>query len=200
MSPLIVGIGGTLRPDSTCEKALRFALEAAARIGASTELLSGRMLDLPNYDPSDSNRPLAARRIVKLVREADGLIIATPAYHGGPSGLVKNVLDYLEDLSGDRRPYLDGRAVGIIVAANGLQAMGTTLTSTRSVVHSLRGWPTPMAVAFNSSEKPFDDLGVPNAALASQLELVSRQVVEFAEWQIGRRADQGRKQTIAMQP
>ena len=43
---------------------------------------------------------------------SDGLIIATPSYHGGVSGMIKNALDYIEALRDDARPYLHGRAVG----------------------------------------------------------------------------------------
>ncbi len=55
--------------------------------------------------------------MVDSIRQCDGLIVATPAYHGTLSGLVKNALDYLEELRDDERPYLDGRAVGCIVCA-----------------------------------------------------------------------------------
>ncbi len=56
--------------------------------------------------------------LVEAVRECDGLVLGSPAYHGGLSGLVKNALDYLEDLHDDAPPYLDGRAVGCIVCAH----------------------------------------------------------------------------------
>ncbi len=55
------------------------------------------------------------------VREADGLILATPAYHADMSGLLKNAIDLLEDLREEPRPYLDGRAVDCIVTAYGWQ-------------------------------------------------------------------------------
>jgi FMN reductase len=184
MKPLVVGIGGTLRQGSTTEKALRFALDACALAGARTELFSGRLLDVPIYDPDDNRRTPAVRRLVDAMRAADGLILATPAYHGGPSGLIKNVLDYAEDTVADIRPYLDGRAVGVIVAASGTQALGTTLTAVRSVIHALRGWPTPLAVALNSLDKPFGDSHDPDKVIADQLHLVAQQVVSFARWQM----------------
>ena len=54
-SPLLVGIGGTTRPESTSERVLIKALEAAERAGARTRLLSGVFLSkLPIYDPSTS--------------------------------------------------------------------------------------------------------------------------------------------------
>jgi FMN reductase len=43
---------------------------------------------------------------VAEVERADGIVIASPGYHGGISGMVKNALDYLEDLRDAPRPYL----------------------------------------------------------------------------------------------
>ena len=39
-------------------------------------------------------------------RWADGLLVASPGYHGGISGMMKNALDYVEDLRADERVYL----------------------------------------------------------------------------------------------
>jgi FMN reductase len=59
------------------------------------------------------------------------VIVATPGYHGSISGVVKNALDTLELTRGDARPYFTGRAVGIVITAEGWQAAGTTLTTLR---------------------------------------------------------------------
>jgi FMN reductase len=179
--PLIVGLGGTLSEASSSERALRYALDAAAAEGARTELFTAEALDLPMYTVDRARRPPAATALVDALAEADGVIIATPAYHGGISGLVKNALDYIEDLRADDRPYLDGRAVGCIVCAYGWQATTTTLVSLRSTVHALRGWPTPLGVAINSSQTRFDDSGlVSDPRCAEQLSALGRQVIDFA--------------------
>jgi len=179
--PLIVGLGGTLSEASSSERALRYALDAAAAEGARTKLFTAEALDLPMYSVDRSRRTPAAIALVDALAEADGVIIATPAYHGGISGLVKNALDYIEDLRADDRTYLDGRAVGCIVCAYGWQATTTTLVSLRSTVHALRGWPTPLGVAINSSQTRFDDSGlVSDPRCAEQLSALGRQVIEFA--------------------
>jgi len=179
--PLIVGLGGTLSEASSSERALRYALAAAAAQGARTKLFAAQALDLPMYTVDRSRRTPAAIALVDALAEADGVIVATPAYHGGISGLVKNALDYIEDLRADGRPYLDGRAVGCIVCAYGWQATTTTLVSLRSTVHALRGWPTPLGVAINSSQTRFDDAGhVTDARCAEQLSALGRQVLDFA--------------------
>jgi len=179
--PLIVGLGGTLSEASSSERALRYALDAAAAEGARTKLFTAEALDLPMYTVDRARRTPAAIALVDALAEADGVIIATPAYHGGISGLVKNALDYIEDLRADDRPYLDGRAVGCIVCAYGWQATTTTLVSLRSTVHALRGWPTPLGVAINSSQTRFDDSGlVSDPRCAEQLSALGRQVIDFA--------------------
>jgi FMN reductase len=66
-----------------------------------------------------------------------------------------------------------------VVCAAGWQATTTTLISLRSIVHALRGWPTPLGVAINSAEaRPSQD-GAPDS-VRLQLDLLGRQVVEFA--------------------
>jgi len=116
-----------------------------------------------------------------VLRRADGLIVASPGYHGSLSGLIKNALDYAEDMREDTRPYFEGRAVGLIACANGWQATGATLTALRSIVHALRGWPTPLGVAINTSESRFDASNEPSTpATAQQLDILASQVVEFA--------------------
>ena len=119
--------------------------------------------------------------LIDGLRRADGIIITSPGYHGTVSGLIKNALDYVEDMAKDERPYFEGRAVGLISVAAGWQATGTTLATLRSIVHALRGWPTPMAVTVNSRMPVFADDGtVCDAALGSQLDTLASQVVGFA--------------------
>lgn len=177
----VLGIGGSTRPNSTTERALRVSLAAAAAEGAETQMLDSADLLLPIYTPEQSQRPPGVVRLLEEVRRADGLIIASPGYHGALSGLVKNALDYLEDMRDDDPAYLDGKAVGCIATASGWQATMSTLISLRSVVHALRGWPTPMGATINMRGGVFDQNGdVVDPSARFQLELVGRQVVEFA--------------------
>jgi FMN reductase len=180
-APLIVGVGGTQRPQSSSVTALRFCMQEAERAGARTLLFAGPDLELPHYDPTKPDRTELARRFIQAVREADGLILASPGYHGGVSGLVKNVLDYLEDTARDERPYLTARAVGCIAAAAGWQAGGPVLAALRAVVHALRGWPTPLGVQLNTAVPVFNAGGAcVDAAAEKQLKIMTAQVVEFA--------------------
>jgi FMN reductase len=96
---------------------------------------------------------------IEAVRASDALLIGSPVFHGGPPGLLKNAIDHLQPLMTDQRVYLSGRAVCCIAAGGGLPGAISTLSALRDVIHSLRGWPTPMQVPVNSSLAPFDEAG-----------------------------------------
>jgi FMN reductase len=181
--PLVVGIGGTIGGTSSTERALRIALDAAGREGFRTRLFGGvEMGRLPLYDPKATGRTPEEQDFVDTVRGASALIIASPGYHGSISGVVKNALDLLEETARDSaRPYLADMPVGLIATAYGWQATGSTIAALRSIVHALRGWPTPFAAAIYRQVTTFDDAGgASDAAVVEQLCMVGRQVARFA--------------------
>jgi FMN reductase len=187
-APIIVGLGGTIRAGSSTEKALICALKSAEALGAETRLLGGTFLaSLPIFDPRPSEPTAAQRELAEAVRAADGLIVASPGYHGSISGVIKNALDTLELTRGDPTPYLTGKPVGTVITADGWQAAGTTLMSLRAIIHALRGWPTPFGAALNTGSGLFDEAGeCRDAKDAGQLATVAQQVVEFAQMRVGR--------------
>ena len=173
----IVAIGGTVNPGSTTEQALRLAAAEAGKDGAEVQVFGGSYLGaLPHYR-GEGHTLADGADMVQAVRQADGLLIAAPGYHGTISGLVKNALDYLEELAKDERPYLDGRAVGLIATAYGDQATMSTLQTLRSIVHALRGWPTPMGATIRTYQGLFSPDGECLEDRARmQLEMVGAQV------------------------
>lgn len=177
---LIVGIGGTLREGSSCEAALRLALGEAEARGAATACFAGPQLVLPMYDPADAARTSGAASLVAALRAADGVVLASPGYHGSVSGLVKNALDYAEDMARDTRVYLDEVPIGCIATAYGPQAAAGTLAALRAIAHGLRGWPTGYGAAVTAYSGLFTGTACGDASVEAQLRLVGRQVVEAA--------------------
>ena len=177
--PRIVGIGGTQRPNSSTELLVRSVLDICEAHGAHVQLFGGEELSaLPHFDPYSEGRTKGEGDFVEAVRAADGIVIGSPSYHGGVSGLIKNALDLLEDLRSDERPYFDGRPVGLLVSAAGWQAGGVTLAALRGIVHAMRGWPTPIGVAINTIEqKPFGpDGSLVDEHLHGQLDAMAQQL------------------------
>jgi len=181
--PLIVGIGGTVRAGSTTERALAVALRAAEARGAETRLLGGEFLaKLPIFDPRPGGPTPEQAELAAAIRAADGVIVASPGYHGSISGVVKNALDTLELTRGDASPYLQGKPVGTIITADGWQAAGTTLMALRAIIHALRGWPTPFGAALNAGGRLFDEAGeCCDPKDSGQLAMVAEQVMDFAQ-------------------
>lgn len=158
---------------------MRMVLDRAEACGATTRMFGGAELArLPMYTPDGDRNPTAAA-LAGHLRRADGVIISSPGYHGSMSGLVKNALDYVEDLREDRLPYLTDRPVGVVVAAHGWQAGVTTLSALRAVVHALRGWVTPYGAVVNSAETRFADGTCDPPGVAGQLQLVADEVMRF---------------------
>jgi FMN reductase len=179
--PFIVGLGGTLRSNSSTEKALRHCLSAVERQGGRTALFAGDDIDLPMYNPHDESRTDKAAALVKALRDADAVVVGSPGYHGGVSGLVKNALDYIEDLRTDPRVYLDNTPWGCISCAYGWQAAVGTLGQLRVIGHALRAWPTPLGVAINSADKIWDEGGaLVDTTVQGQLDMLATQLLTGA--------------------
>jgi chromate reductase len=118
MSPIrVLGISGSLRQGSYNRALLR----AAAELGPSNgiELTELDLSPIPFYDgdveAAGDPEPVAALR--SAVRDADALLLATPEYNRGTSGVLKNALDWLS------RPALASvlrwKPVAIVGASSG---------------------------------------------------------------------------------
>jgi len=178
--PFVVGLGGTLRADSSTERAVRYCLESVERQGGRTRMFAGPDLELPMYAPHSLERTPAALEFVSALRDADAVVVGSPGYHGAISGLVKNALDYIEDLREDPRVYLDNTPWGCISCAYGWQAAVGTLGQLRSIGHALRAWPTPLGVAINSADKIWAETGeLTDGTVRGQLEMLATQLLTF---------------------
>ncbi|KRD05973.1 FMN reductase [Mycobacterium sp. Root265] len=178
--PLVVGIGGTLRADSSTERVLRHCLASAERLGAETKLFCGEDLDLPMYNPYDTMRTAKATALVAGLRAADAVVVASPGYHGAVSGLVKNALDYAEDLRAGTRTYLADIRWGAIACAYGWQAAVGTLGQLRTIGHALRAWPTPLGVAINSATATWGpDGSIEDQSVIGQIDCLAAQLLDL---------------------
>ena len=110
--PLILGLGGTIRAGSSTEKALVCALNRAEALGAETKLLGGTFLgSLPIFDPRPADATPAQLELAAAVRAADGLIVASPGYHGSISGET-SVLSHTYNPAVVSHVALNGTRVG----------------------------------------------------------------------------------------
>ncbi|HVL80097.1 MAG TPA: NAD(P)H-dependent oxidoreductase [Actinomycetota bacterium] len=178
MTIRIVGLGGSLKTDSTSLAALKVALEGASEAGAETELLSVRELDLPLFSPEVAPTR-DARRLADAVAGADGLIWSSPLYHGSVSGSFKNAVDWLQLLSDRDPPYLSHKVVGLVATAGGVQGLQAVNTM-EFVVRALRGWAVPLVIPVARAWEAFDGGEAVDDGVIRQLTGLGAEVVGAA--------------------
>ena len=114
----ILGVAGSLRAASFNKALLRAAQELAPE--AMSIVVFERLGEIPLYDEDLEARgdpePVAAFK--QAIREADGLLIATPEYNYGIPGVLKNAIDWASRPPG--RSVLQGKAAGIMGATPGM--------------------------------------------------------------------------------
>ncbi len=175
----VVGLGGSLRKESTSRTALQTALDGAAADGADTELIWVRDLDLPLYSAEHAPPP-AALRFADAVHACDALIWSTPTYHGSVSGSFKNALDWLILLAEREPAYLSNKPIGLITTAGGVQGLQAVNTMD-FIARSLRGWSVPLVLPVPQSWQSFDPDGhLKDEAIAAQLRKLGAEVVRAA--------------------
>lgn len=128
----VLGINGSPRPYGNSIKALRLALRAAELEGAEVDLVNLYEYDVKPCMGCVSDDVMACTYpcpidddMVKLypkIIDSDGLIISSPIYWFGVSGLLKNLIDRLTVLENmiyvDGKSWLEGKVVGFIALGN----------------------------------------------------------------------------------
>ena len=94
MTVRIAGICGSLRKASYNAGLLRAAAERAPE-GMEVEILDISGFPLFNADLMGDAYPAAVTAVVDRVRELDGILIASPEYNYGVSGVLKNAVDWI---------------------------------------------------------------------------------------------------------
>ncbi|HLP87331.1 MAG TPA: NADPH-dependent FMN reductase [Nostocaceae cyanobacterium] len=149
----IVGIGGSLRSGSFTQLGLQIAAQRVEALGAEVEILDLRQMQLPFCDGSKEYPEYPdVEKLRETVKNADGLILATPEYHGSVSGVIKNALDLM---SFDE---LAGKVTGLISILGG-QSNSNALNDLRIIMRWVHGWVIPEQIAIGQAYNAFTPQG-----------------------------------------
>jgi NAD(P)H-dependent FMN reductase len=173
----IVGISGSLRPGSYTTLAVALALRGAEELKCETKLIDLRDYQLTFCDGKDdeSQFPKDIFRLREEVKEAEGIILGTPEYHGGYSGVLKNALD----LMGFEE--FEGKMLGLVGVSGGAMGAFGAMNSLREVGRALHAWVIPEQASIPQAWQEFDDSGnLKNPELDKRVREVGRQVARFA--------------------
>lgn len=163
--PKIVAFAGSLRADSFNKKLLAVAVDAARAAGAEVTVVDLRELALPLFDQDledASGLPDGAKRFKALLREADGLLIASPEYNSSITAALKNAIDWASRAESDDEPPLvafKGKAAALLAASPGALGGLRGLVTVRSILGNIGVLVLPDQVAISSAHEAFDDAG-----------------------------------------
>jgi FMN reductase len=183
----ILGLGGGMRATSRSLIALKEGLDLVAAEGAETRLISLFDLQLPMYRP-DFDSPAAygpeaapaIEHLLESLRWADGMLWATPGYHGSMSGAVKNALDYVQVLSTDSPSFLYGKTIGMIATGAGAIAPVNAVTQLNQVAHGLRAQVVPLAVPITGVGRAIDEGKLVDPLFRQRIEMLAKELVLLA--------------------
>ena len=126
----IAAFTGSVRGNSLNVALARAALQAAADHGADVDYIDLGTYPLPIYHGTLEELhgpPATAIALTERLAAADGLFIASPEYNGGPSGLLKNTIDWVTRV--DMVAFQSPR-IGLMAATpgskGGLHSLGIT--------------------------------------------------------------------------
>ncbi|WP_170439715.1 NADPH-dependent FMN reductase [Ruegeria arenilitoris] len=112
--PILLGLSGSLRQNATNRRLIR---EAARLFGAGTFIEAD--LNLPLYDGDAEEAegvPAEVQILADQIAGSHAVVISTPEYNKGPSGVLKNALDWVSRTKGN--PWAD-KPVAVMSAAAG---------------------------------------------------------------------------------
>ncbi|NJL00297.1 MAG: NAD(P)H-dependent oxidoreductase [Spirulinaceae cyanobacterium SM2_1_0] len=169
----IIGLNGSLRANSYSAVALQHAAQRVTALGAEFELLDIRELNLPfcNGDRQDYPDYPDVARLRNAFKQADGCILATPEYHGGVSGLLKNALDLMSF------EHLEGKVAGLISVLGG-RDNSNALNDLRLIMRWVHAWVIPEQIAIGQVWQAFTDDGkIGDAKLAQRFDGFAQSLV-----------------------
>ncbi|MCH8903038.1 MAG: NAD(P)H-dependent oxidoreductase [Bacteroidetes bacterium] len=173
----IVGISGSLRTGSFTKMAVDIALQGAKENGAQTELIDLKEYELVSCDGREDvdSYPADVQKMRTQVKEARGIILGTPEYHGNMSGVLKNALDLMG------WDEFEGKMVGLVGVAGGSVGAMNSLLSLREVGRSLHCWVIPKQVSIANAYEMFNDDGsLKDEKLNERVKQVGDHVAKYA--------------------
>ena len=116
----ILGISGSLRRASFNTALLHAAAELAPA-GTTLAIHDLHRLPLFDQDVEDQGDPAAVTALKQAIDAADGLLLASPEYNGGITGVLKNAIDWASRKGTVReKAPLAGKRVCIVGASPGI--------------------------------------------------------------------------------
>jgi NAD(P)H-dependent FMN reductase len=141
--PKILAFAGSARKGSFNKMLVKIAVAGAEGAGAKVTYVDLRDFPMPVYDAdleAAQGLPENTRRFKSLLREHDGLLIASPENNSAISALLKNVIDWASRRLPGEPPYagFEGKVAAIVAASTGALGGVRGLMHLRAILEAMR--------------------------------------------------------------
>jgi NAD(P)H-dependent FMN reductase len=155
----ILAFSGSARRESLNRKLLAVAVAATQAAGAEVTVFDFRELPLPLYDgdlEDAEGMPANAQKLIELITQHAGLLIASPEYNSQNTPLLKNAIDWCT--RADENP-LKGKVAAIVSASPGMFGGIRSQTLLRQLLTHLGCHVVPVTCVLPHADKAFDEHG-----------------------------------------
>ncbi len=149
-------MSGSVRTGSLNTTLINAAGDIAVAAGHDVDALDLGTFHLPLYDGDIEQThgvPVAATELASRVAQADAVLIASPEYNGGPSGLLKNSIDWATRAE---MTVFAGKPIGLLCATpgskGGMVGIGVMTSIFTHMMLDLHGEPFSLAKAYDALE------------------------------------------------
>lgn len=174
---------GSTGSKSYNKKLAKLAASALGKMDVEATYIELNDYGMPFYDADverEGGYPVAAAKLKKLMKEHDGLIIASPEYNGSVSAVLKNTIDWLtrsENATTDISAFDNHHALILSTAAGGFGgAMG--LRHLRDLLTKLQVQVMPWQLAIPANYAAFNEGGLIDTKQQEILEQLLQKYVQ----------------------
>lgn len=165
MSVKILAFAGSTRKESLNKKLVHVAAEGARAAGAEVTVVDLHDYPMPLFDGDlevASGMPEKALALKKMLREHDGLLIASPEYNSGYSAVLKNTIDWLSRQSEPGEKALSafaGKYAALMSASPGALGGLRGLYQLRELMQNISVTVMPCMQSVPQAQAAFDEQG-----------------------------------------
>jgi len=162
--PKILCLAGSLRKDSLNKKMVKAAMAAAEEAGAECTFIDLKDYPMPIYDgdiEAESGIPENAKKLKKIMKEHQGLLIASPEYNSSISAALKNFIDWTSRPEPGEKSLecYTGKVAGIMACSPGALGGLRGLVTLRSILGNISVIVVPEQHALSQANEAFSPDG-----------------------------------------
>lgn len=158
-APRILAFSGSARRESFNKKLLAVVVTETRAAGAEVTVVDFKEMPIPLYDgdlEDAEGMPANAKKLVELIAQHQGLLIASPEYNSQMTPLLKNAIDWCT--RADENP-LEGKIAAVVSASPGNFGGVRSMTLARQLLVHLGCHVVPVQCILPQANKAFDENG-----------------------------------------